>query len=246
MKKIVLIGLCSLILLLSGCTDSKKSANTIVFATSADYPPFEYKQYGETKGFDIDLAHKVAEQMGKKAEFRDMQFSTVLPALQTGQADAAISTLTITNQRKENFDFSKPYYFEVMAMVFPKKNPVPVISEFKNKKIAYQLGSVMEIWLKQHASSAKLIAMDNNNQAIEALKVGHVDYVLLDGAQAHIFSQKNPELSYSILDHAKDGYGIAVKKGSPLLKEINQALQTLQEKGDIEALKKKWLNFSKS
>lgn len=246
MKKLFISTLCSLILSLTACTETSKTSDKIVFATSADYPPFEYKQQNEIKGFDIDLAKKVAEQLGKKAEFRDMQFSTVLPSLQSGQTDAAISTLTVTEARKKNFDFSEPYYFEAMAVVFPKEKPIQTISELVDKKIAYQLGTVMEVWLKKNVPSAQLAALNDNNQAIESLKAGHVDCVLLDGAQGFIFSQKNPGLSYFILDQAKDGYGIAVKKGSPLLSDLNQALKALQENGEIEKLKNKWLRPSKS
>lgn len=250
MKKIFIITLCSLAFAfvgsLTGCTDTSKTSDKIVFATSATYPPFEFKQYDEIKGFDIDLANKVAEHLGKKAEFRDMQFSAVLPSLQTGQADAAIATLTITDERKKNFDFSDPYYFEGMAIIFPKEKPVKTVADLAGKKIACQLGTVMEIWLKKNVPSAQVTAMDDNNQAIESLKAGHVDYVLMDGAQGHIFSQKNPGLSYHILTQAKDGYGIVVKKGSPLLKGINKALKDLQESGEIEKLKNKWLRPSNS
>lgn len=240
MKKAFMVGLYSLILLLTGCSDNSDS-DKIVFATSATYPPFEYKQYDEFKGFDIDLANKIAARLGKKAEFRDMQFSAVLPALQNGQADAAIATLTITEERKKNFDFSDPYYFEGMAVIFPKDKPVKTVADLAGKKIACQLGTVMEIWLKKNVPTAQIMTLDDNNQSIEALAAGHVDYVLLDGTQGHVFSQKKPGLSYIVLTQAKDGYGILVKKGSPLLPEINKALKKLKENGEIEQLIKKWL-----
>ncbi len=241
MKKILLTGLFSLVLSMTGCTESSNRPDKIVFATSATYPPFEYREYGEFKGFDIDLAKKIAEHLGKKAEFRDLQFSAVLPSLQTNQADAAIATITITDARKKKFDFSNPYYFEVLAVIFPKEKPIKTASELAGKKVGYQLGTVMEFWLKQHAPSAKLVAMDDNNQTIEALKAGHLDAVLLDGTQGYIFSQKKPGLSYRLIGQAKEGYGIVLKKGSPLLKEINKALQALKENGEIEKLQKKWL-----
>ena len=67
----------------------------------------------------------------------------------------------------------------------------------------------MEIWLKKHAAEEAIVAMDNNNQAVEALKAGHVDVVLMDGAQGAIFSQKNPGLSYAIIAKAEDGMALA-------------------------------------
>lgn len=93
----------------------------IDFAVAPEYPPFEYNDHGDIKGFDIELGLLIAKKLGREARFNAMQFSSILPALTTGQVDAAISTITITEQRKENFDFTEPYYFESMAAVFPEK-----------------------------------------------------------------------------------------------------------------------------
>src|SRR5262249_50051276 len=142
------------------------------------------------KGFDIDLAKLIAKELGKEAVFDNMQFSSILPALTSGQVDAAISTITITRDRKKNFDFTAPYYFEGMAAVFKKDVPIHDVSHLAGKKLSAQLGSTMEIWLKKHAKNEEIITMDNNNEAVEALKAGHIDVVLMDGAQGAIFSAK--------------------------------------------------------
>lgn len=228
------------ILVISGC-NSEKDSNEIHFATSAEYPPFEYHEQGEIKGFDIDLAKLIAKELGKEAVFDNMQFSSILPALSAGQADVAISTITITEDRKKNFDFSNPYYFEGMAAVFKQTTPINNPSQLTGKKLACQLGSTMEIWLKKHFPQENIVAMDNNNQAIEALKAAHVDVVLVDGAQGAIFSQKNSGLSYAIIAKATDGYGLAFKKHSLLKAQVNRALNTLKTKGEIAKLQKIWL-----
>ncbi|HEN5492476.1 TPA: amino acid ABC transporter substrate-binding protein, partial [Legionella pneumophila] len=214
------------------------------FSTSAEYPPFEYIENGEIKGFDIDLAKLIAKELGKEAVFDNMQFSTVLPALNSGQDDVAIATITITEERKKNFDFSIPYYFEGMAAVFDISQPVKEISQLTGKKIAVQLGSVMEIWLHQNFPNAEITALDNNNQAIEALIAGHVDVVLMDGAQGGVYSKKYPGLSYSILAKANEGYGLVLRKDSPLRDEINSALENLKAKGEIQKLESIWIKGS--
>lgn len=211
MKKICLLLLISSFILISSCNE-QKNQNTLRFSTSAEYPPFEYIENGEIKGFDIDLAKLIAKELGKEAVFDNMQFSTVLPALNSGQDDVAIATITITEERKKNFDFSIPYYFEGMAAVFDISQPVKEISQLTGKKIAVQLGTVMEIWLHQNFPNAEITALDNNNQAIEALIAGHVDVVLMDGAQGGVYSKKYPGLSYSILAKANEGYGLVLKK----------------------------------
>ena len=72
------------------------------------YPFFEYKVKGELVGFDIELGKMIAQELGKKAEFQDLQFSSILAAVQSGMVDAAISTISITEERQKTFDFSIP------------------------------------------------------------------------------------------------------------------------------------------
>lgn len=234
----VLIALC-----FCGCSqhEEHKKVDSLKFGISAEYPPFEFYQDGQVVGFDIDLARLIGKEIGKEVVFEDMQYSTILPALGSHKIDAAISTITITEERKKNFDFSDPYYFEGMAALFLKGNSVFNKEDLADKKIAAQLGSTMEIWLKKNVPTATIIAIDNSNQAVESLKAGHVDLAFLDGAQAAMFSQKNPSLSYAMIAEADDGYGIVLPKGSPLKAQIDAAIKHLQQSGEIEKLKEKWL-----
>ncbi len=227
--------------LLSACSEDKVGS-AIRFATCADYPPFEYIANGEIKGFDIELAQLIAKEMGKEASFENVQFSSILAMLQGNSADAAISTITITPERQKNFDFSDPYYSESMAAVFIKEKPITDKSQLSGKKIACQLGTTMEIWLKKYIHDAeKIVMMDSNPIAIEALKAGHVDVVLVDTVQGAVFSKKNPGLYYAVIAKADTGYGIAFPKGSKLKHQVDQALGRLEAKGEIDKLKKKWL-----
>ncbi len=226
-------------LFLSGCSQDKKQ-DEIHFATFAEYPPFEYYQRGEIKGFDIDLAKLVASELGKTAVFDNMQFSTILPSIISGKVDAAIATITITSERQKNFDFTIPYYFSGMAVLYKTKEPINNIAELKVKKIGAQIGSVMEIWLRKHFRTGEISTLNTNNQALEALIAGHVDAVLVDGAQASVYSKKHPGISNTLITKADSGYGIALKKGSPLTTQMNQALKKLKADGHLEKLKAKW------
>ena len=232
------------LVLLTACgnDDPADLDDKITFATSSMYPPFEFHAQGELQGLDIDIAKAVAKELGREAIFEDMQFGAVLAAIQSGQADAGIATMTITDERKQCFDFSEPFYFETMAAVFDVLMPINEIADMDGKRIVCQLGTTMEFWLKQqHFVSAEIVTMDSPNQAIEAVKSGQADVAFLDGAQSAIFSQNNPELAYKTLITSKDGYGIVVRKGSDLLEQINSALATLEGKGELNKIKTKWL-----
>lgn len=247
MKQLFFSTLLSLTLFISLCyaNISEDSAQYIHFAVSAEYPPFEYNVRGVIKGFDIDLARLIANKLGKKAIFDTMEFNSILPALSSGQVDAAISTITITEERRKNFDYTNPYYYESMAVVFSNKKPIKNKRELVGKKIGVQLGSTMEIWLKNNVPDADILVMDNNNQTIAALKAGHVDLVLMDGVQGTVFSQKNDGLSFSIIAQSEAGYGVALKKYSALTKQMNQALDELKQNGELAKLKKKWMEDTK-
>lgn len=228
--------------LLAGC-GSDKSDDVIHFVTSADYPPFEYKIKGELVGFEIELAKMIANELGKKASFQDMQFSSVLLSVQSGMADAAISTITITEEREKTFDFSTSYHKDSLAMIFLKGNPILDRSQLKGKKIACQLGTTMDLWLKKHSKDSIVLRTDNSPQAIETLKAGHADGTLTDYMQAVSFTAMDPQLNYSIIAQADTGYAIAFKKHSALTQSVNQALSSLQEQGEIGKLKEKYFEI---
>jgi polar amino acid transport system substrate-binding protein len=241
MKNLFKIFLTAIPVFLFGCSE-QKSENQIKFAVSAEYPPFEYYEKGELTGFDIELAKLIAKELGKECVFENMTFSTILAAIKSGTADAGISTITITEERKQNIDFSDPYYTESLSMVYHKNNPIDEKAKVNGRKIACQMGSTMEIWLKTAAKNVQLTAMDHNNQAIEALKSGLVEGVLVDSVQAVAFCEKNPGLAHAVIAKADTGYGIALQKGSPLTAQINQALKVLITKGELQKLIKKWLS----
>jgi polar amino acid transport system substrate-binding protein len=225
---------------LSGCNSNNHPKNTLTFATSAEYPPFEYTDGKQIKGFDIELAELIAKELGKQAVFQNIQFSSILPALQTGIADAAIATITVTDERKKVFDFSDLYYTDGIALVYPVNHPITTEAALAGKKIACQMGTTMQFWLEHHMKTAHVILMDNNNQAIEALKSNYVDAVLMDNVQSAVFSKKNPGLAHSLLAQSDAGYAIAFKKGSPLKDEVNNILKKLEASGAMKILKRKW------
>ncbi len=224
----------------NGCSNNNN--NTIIFGTSAEYPPFEYVDHAELKGFDIDLAKLIAERMKKKAEFKDMQFSNLFQALNANQIDIAISTITITEERKKNFDFSDPYYFSSIAAVYHENDQINNLDDLKNKKISCQIGTTMESWIHSKLPDNELILINNNNQAIELLKNHYVDAIIIDEFQGKKFSKQYKTFSWSIIDESENGYGMAFKKKSKLKDQINKTLIELENDGEIKKLQKIWLN----
>jgi polar amino acid transport system substrate-binding protein len=230
----------SFLVLSVGCKKEAPSPQMLHFAICADYPPFEYVRGGDFVGFEVDIARRVAESLGCVPIFHDMSFASILPTLKNGFADVAISAITSTAKRRAECDMSDNYFQEVLYTMFDMFSRVEGKEALEGKKVACQLGSTMEFWVKENVPSAKILTVDTLTQAIEMLKAGHVAAVVLDGPQAKEFCAQNKALLYAFLAESEEGYAIAMKKGSPLKAPINEALRKLKEDGTIRELLKKW------
>ena len=116
MKKLVsvlLVAACSVSLVAcGGKKEEEKKAEedkTLVMATNAEFPPYEYYEGEEVVGIDVDIAKAVAEELGMELKIEDMAFDSVIPAVSSGKADIALAGLTVTDERKENLNFTDTY-----------------------------------------------------------------------------------------------------------------------------------------
>ncbi len=233
--------LCKLLLAFLAIYQLAAIPEKIIVGLSADYPPFEFKQGEATVGLDVDLAYAIGKQLGVDVEIRDMAFSVLFSALNQGEIDLIISSVGGTEERRRNFDFSIPYYFDTLAILHKSGAPISV-ENLSGKSIACQLGSKMQTWLIKYAPHTKIIPMDVATQMVEALKAGHVDGVLIDGVQAQEFLKNAKNLGYTKVGDAEEGNAVALQKGSPWLVSINAAIGKLKENGTLQALEKKWIN----
>jgi polar amino acid transport system substrate-binding protein len=237
-----LLGVC-LILGLASCKDDSQKEKLIV-GLSAEYPPFEYLQQGSIVGFDVDLAHELGKEMNKDVEIKDMNFSSIIQSLQSNLIDMGISAITVSVERKANIDFSDIYYQPRIAIIFKTDAPLKDLSALTNKSIGVQLGTTMELYLREQSKTIenlKIVPMNTNPMLIEELKVGRLAAVAVEDLQAKEFCAKNPSLSFILLDQFGEGYAIGFKKGSPLCEQANNALASLKQKGVLDALRKKWM-----
>jgi polar amino acid transport system substrate-binding protein len=228
-------------LMVTGCKTAQKDPNTVQIGICSDYPPFESRNdQNELIGYDVDLSYMIGKALGKKVEFVDMSFNTLLNSVRSGKIDMVISSAGITEEREKQVDFSEPYFFNRLTVVSRKEMPIQDESALKDKKIGVQLGSSFAHWVKTR-NLKNVTAMDLNPQLIEALKAKQIEGVIIDYTQAAIFCKKNPELVYHFLAHDEKGTAVVFQKGSPLRGPVNQILQKLKDSGQLEALEKKWL-----
>lgn len=240
-------------LLLVGCGEEKKenagSKPKLSMVTSADYPPFEFfiNQGSGAKiaGLDMDIAHRVAEYLGYEIETKDVDFSAVIPLVQSGQADFAIAGITPTQDREKDVSFSQPYYFMNNVMIHRIDNDFIRRGDYKGVRIIVQLGSLHEqyakIWQQQNPGST-VLTLNKLGDAVQELLAGRADGIICDETPSKAYISKySQELTMQNLEGESFGLAIAFKKDSPLVIDFNRALDHLNEIGALDEIINKWL-----
>ena len=222
-------------LLLCGC--GNKNNNELILATEAGFAPYEYYKNGEIVGVDIDIAKEIAKELGKELVIKDVSFDFLINEVKSGKADFAAAGISITDERKEEVDFTDEYTTSNQVVVIKKDSNIQSFDELKNKKIAVQLGTVADLYVTENYKNATLITHKKYLSAVEDVKSEKADCIIMDQLPALEIVKENPELKVMDGILFQDKYGMIVKKGNDSLrKEINRVLQKLNEEGTIEKL----------
>lgn len=221
-----------------------KKAGVLKVATSADYAPFEFHTMVDGKdkivGADIDLVNEVAKELGVKAEVSDMSFNTVLASLKEGKSDIAISAISATKERKEQFNFTDNYYNPPQVLIINKKNQDKLtdLSSLKDKQVGAQKGSIQEDIVKSQIKDAKLVSIEKVPNMVVEVNSGSLDAMVVEKTIAESYVQQNPDLMIANIDlkPSKDeAFAIALPKGSDKLQtELNKIIKKLNDEGKID------------
>lgn len=221
-----------------------KKSGVLKVATSADYAPFEFHTMVDGKdkivGSDIDLAKAIAKELGVKAEVSDMNFNTVLASLKEGKADLAISAISATDERKQQFDFTDNYYNPPQVVIINKKNKEIYrnANDLKDKNVGAKKGSIQEELVKTQLKGAKLVTIDKVPNMIVEVNQGSLAATVVEKTIAESYIDQNPDLMIAdiSLEPAPDeAFAIALpKESSQLQKELNQIIKKLNDEGKIE------------
>lgn len=217
----------------------KTEGGVLVFGTNAEFPPFEYVgDDGEPDGFDVALIKAVGEKLGMEVQVENMEFDSLVSSI-GNRIDGAIAGMTVTDERKEQVDFSNPYYEAVQFVIVSADSDIATADDLKNKTIGSQLGTT-GMFLSEDIEGATAQTYNRAIDAVNDLVNGRVDAVIIDKNPAEVFNTKF-EGKVKIIDGAEFGfeteeYAIALPKGSGLVDQINQALEDLKADGTFDAL----------
>lgn len=211
------------------------------FGTNAEFPPFEFVAangvIGQYDGIDMAIAKQIAEENGKTAVIENMEFDSLLVALQNGQIDAVIAGMTVTDERKESVDFSIPYYTATQVMIVKEDSDITKAADIADKKICVIQGYTGQTCMDDMGYSYE--AFKKGTEAIMELVNGKCDVVVLDSATAAKYVSDNKGLKIVEDASAFEGeeYAIAVQKGNTeLLNMINASIEKKLADGTISSL----------
>lgn len=215
---------------------------TLKFATDATFAPFEFQEGGKIVGFDIDLLNAIGKEAGFTVDVQNLNFDGIIPALQSGTVDGAISSITITKERAQTIGFSHPYFKSGLAIAVQDKNTtITSTDNLKGKKVAVQIGTTGAEKAKT-VSASEVRTFDTSVLALQELANGNVDAVINDGPNT-LYALKSGGVSgIKVVGQllTEEYYGIATPKNSANLDKINQGLAAVIKNGTYDQLYQKW------
>ena len=218
-----------------------KTEGVITFGTNAEFPPFEFVTSSgvidQYDGIDMAIAKQIAEESGMTATVENMEFDSLLIALQNGQIDAVIAGMTVTDERKEAVDFSTPYYTATQVMIVKEDSDIAAAADMADKKICVVQGYTGEVCVQDMGYPYE--AFKKGTEAVMELVNGKCDVVVIDSATAQKYVGDNEGLKIVEDSEAFEAeeYAIAVRKGNTeLLDMINKAIETKLADGPISEL----------
>ena len=217
-------------------------AGKLTMATNAAFPPYEMTtDAGDFEGIDIETAQAIADKLGLELQIDDMDFDAALLSVQQGKADIVMAGVTVTDERKAVMDFSDSYATGIQSIIVPEGSDITSPDDLAGKKIGTQRGTTGYIYCSDDFGDDAVVAYDDGLTAVQALKNGQVDAVVIDNAPAKEYVAANPGLVILDTSYAEEDYAIGMAKGSALEDAVNAALEELKADGTLQSIVDKYI-----
>jgi polar amino acid transport system substrate-binding protein len=263
LRRLVLAGLAGLMAFagpvgLMGCGNSQEQRQdealepkTLVVGMELAYPPFEGKDdAGQPSGLSVDFMKDFAAAYGYDLQVENIAWDGLIPSLQTGSIDCIISSMTITEEREQNVDFSEPYARAQLALLANAASGVSSIDDINDgRTLAVKTGSTGDIWATANLPGATIVRLADESACVTEVVQGKADGFIYDQLTIYRNQAANPGSTTAIYIPIKDPeyWGIAVKTGnSGLLAELNAFIEQSKADGEFERLTSKHLADEKA
>ena len=219
---------------------------TLTMATNAYFQPYEYYEGDKIVGIDAEIAEAIAQKLGKKLVIQDMQFDSILTAVQTGSVDFGMAGMTVTEERLESVNFTSSYATGVQSIIVKEGSSITTVddlyAEGASYKVGVQLGTTGDIYSTDDFGAENVSQFANGNEAVMALLGGAVDCVIIDNQPAKALVEANEGLVILDTSYADEEYAICVaKENEELLFDLNAAIDELIADGTVDAIVAKYI-----
>jgi polar amino acid transport system substrate-binding protein len=217
-------------------------AGTLVVGTELNYKPMEYIEGGKVKGFDIDLARKIARRLDVEVKFVNTSFDTLITQLAGGQFDAVFAGLSKTPEREEQVDFSDNYFVFQEAMAVGEDSDISSVSDLAGKRIAVQSGTTSEIYAQKNFTESEIVPFPTAEAMLTALRADQVDGVYLDQVVIAAAQEDGGIKTAFVIRTNPQDVAIAVQQGNDALRNaINEQLRAIIADGTYERLYREYI-----
>jgi ABC-type amino acid transport substrate-binding protein len=217
-------------------------AGKLHMSTNAAFPPYEMTtDDGGFAGIDVEIAGAIAEKLGLELVVDDMDFATVITAVQQGKSDMAMAGLTVNAEREENVDFTQTYATGIQVVIVKEGSNV-TLDTLGDYMIGTQESTTGWMYCTDEFGADHVVAYTNGATAVQALLSGSVDCVVIDNEPAKAFVEANDGLTILDTEYAVEDYAIGVSKDNPALRDaIDNALGELIADGTVQSIIDKYI-----
>ena len=214
----------------------------LVMVTNAEFPPYEFHDQNAIVGIDVEIAGAIAEQLGLELEIEDIAFDSIIPEIVSGKADIGAAGMTVTEDRKQNVDFSDTYAHATQVIIVKEDSEIKGVADLEGKIMGVQQGTTGDIYVSGDYGDAAVERYAKGMEAVQALAQGKVDAVVIDGEPAKQYIKEVEGLKIIDESYTDEDYAIAIKKGNTAMVEaVNKALAELKSEGRLDEIVAKYI-----
>jgi ABC-type amino acid transport substrate-binding protein len=227
-----------------GPEEAEGGGETLTVGSDIPYPPFEQKASGGGyTGFDVELMEAIGAEIGREPEFIDSSFETIFRDVAQGKFEAVMSAATITPEREKVVAFSDPYYLSEQAILVKEGSSITGLADLKGLTVGAQQGTTGLELGKEKAEAGELRPYPEGPDAINALKAGTVEAVIIDAPVAANAVEETGGIEVAEKVPTEESYGIAVaKENTELIEQINEGLAATVKNGKYAQVYEKWFH----
>ncbi|WP_274654544.1 transporter substrate-binding domain-containing protein [Paenibacillus humicola] len=228
--------------------DTIKERGKLIAGVKFDTKLFGLKDTGsgQVEGFDIDIAKAIAKKLlgdETKLELKEVTSKTRIPMLNNGEIDLIVATMTVTEERKKEVDFSDVYFKAGQSLLVKKSSPIRSLDDVtKDTQVLGVKGSTSIKNIEDRVEGLRVKQYENYQEAFTALRAGQGEVLTTDNAILYGMAQQDPNFEVVGGTFTDEPYGIAVKKGEAgLVQQINEVLNELKSSGEYDKIYEKWI-----